>query len=98
MWQHRSVKNIVVIVRRKDILLGLARSWGRGGSDTKHCNRLCFPDCGEFCPVCCCPEPKSPDCQGEEVKTTLVVRSSILGRSEEHTSELQSLRHLVCRL
>src|SRR5262245_64713039 len=24
--------------------------------------------------------------------------SSVLGRSEEHTSELQSLRHLVCRL
>src|SRR5205814_6017124 len=23
---------------------------------------------------------------------------SVLGRSEEHTSELQSLRHLVCRL
>src|ERR1035438_10780111 len=23
---------------------------------------------------------------------------SIMGRSEEHTSELQSLRHLVCRL
>src|ERR1035438_388954 len=25
-------------------------------------------------------------------------RGSIYGRSEEHTSELQSLRHLVCRL
>src|SRR5205814_8093915 len=25
-------------------------------------------------------------------------RLGILGRSEEHTSELQSLRHLVCRL
>src|SRR5947199_6543342 len=24
--------------------------------------------------------------------------TSVLGRSEEHTSELQSLRHLVCRL
>src|SRR5262245_62692123 len=26
------------------------------------------------------------------------VRFDVLGRSEEHTSELQSLRHLVCRL
>src|SRR5262245_65010381 len=25
-------------------------------------------------------------------------REQIMGRSEEHTSELQSLRHLVCRL
>src|ERR1035441_6835859 len=25
-------------------------------------------------------------------------RSHLIGRSEEHTSELQSLRHLVCRL
>src|ERR1039458_5011087 len=25
-------------------------------------------------------------------------RSAVVGRSEEHTSELQSLRHLVCRL
>src|SRR5437899_728144 len=28
----------------------------------------------------------------------LLIRASALGRSEEHTSELQSLRHLVCRL
>src|SRR5262245_62768379 len=26
------------------------------------------------------------------------LRTRVLGRSEEHTSELQSLRHLVCRL
>src|SRR5438045_7360482 len=35
------------------------------------------------------------------VKTTLgptKTSSSIVTRSEEHTSELQSLRHLVCRL
>src|SRR5438045_6794194 len=28
----------------------------------------------------------------------LIVRNTIDNRSEEHTSELQSLRHLVCRL
>src|SRR5438045_8197136 len=28
----------------------------------------------------------------------IVVQSSVVARSEEHTSELQSLRHLVCRL
>src|SRR5205814_8169359 len=27
-----------------------------------------------------------------------VVVAALIGRSEEHTSELQSLRHLVCRL
>src|ERR1035438_8759072 len=27
-----------------------------------------------------------------------VAQNAFLGRSEEHTSELQSLRHLVCRL
>src|SRR5436853_1708431 len=35
-----------------------------------------------------------PDQEGSKV-TDLFVRE---GRSEEHTSELQSLRHLVCRL
>src|SRR5205814_4351428 len=30
--------------------------------------------------------------------TGVVVRCRPIGRSEEHTSELQSLRHLVCRL
>src|SRR5438045_6483947 len=30
--------------------------------------------------------------------TTAGGRSTLLPRSEEHTSELQSLRHLVCRL
>src|SRR5262245_8009696 len=30
--------------------------------------------------------------------TAFVVITIALGRSEEHTSELQSLRHLVCRL
>ena len=29
---------------------------------------------------------------------TVIKGSSTLNRSEEHTSELQSLRHLVCRL
>src|SRR5258705_7961428 len=29
---------------------------------------------------------------------SLVSRASNISRSEEHTSELQSLRHLVCRL
>src|SRR5262245_62592347 len=28
----------------------------------------------------------------------LVIGAGVIGRSEEHTSELQSLRHLVCRL
>src|SRR5437899_9217640 len=37
---------------------------------------------GEHC------QPGSPDPQ----------RSGVVPRSEEHTSELQSLRHLVCRL
>src|SRR5258705_4493989 len=39
-----------------------------------------------------CPGPYSRNCQ-----TFRAPRQS-RGRSEEHTSELQSLRHLVCRL
>src|SRR5258705_8224110 len=35
---------------------------------------------------------------GGGVYTAAKSRSQILARSEEHTSELQSLRHLVCRL
>src|SRR5262245_50519964 len=33
-----------------------------------------------------------------DVETTVAWYQRVLGRSEEHTSELQSLRHLVCRL
>src|SRR5258705_3891379 len=36
--------------------------------------------------------------QYRDVGTKLTVRPTINQRSEEHTSELQSLRHLVCRL
>src|SRR5262245_2970123 len=36
-------------------------------------------------------------CRGE-LEMSMVNPSGFLTRSEEHTSELQSLRHLVCRL
>src|SRR5262245_63379284 len=35
---------------------------------------------------------------GREQASTLDIAKDELPRSEEHTSELQSLRHLVCRL
>src|ERR1035441_9195893 len=34
----------------------------------------------------------------QEATTPITISSAQIGRSEEHTSELQSLRHLVCRL
>src|SRR5437899_4122571 len=37
-------------------------------------------------------------CPFEVSPNSSVLISSLLRRSEEHTSELQSLRHLVCRL
>src|SRR5436853_4466623 len=37
-------------------------------------------------------------CRGADLVTTDVWTSMGFERSEEHTSELQSLRHLVCRL
>src|SRR5258705_2160410 len=37
-------------------------------------------------------------CQALPTSTMSSLRSLIRPRSEEHTSELQSLRHLVCRL
>src|ERR1035438_2611640 len=49
--------------------------------------------------------PSIPQLANTENKTRLSnlgvvvsVRGSVVDRSEEHTSELQSLRHLVCRL
>src|SRR5205814_9403751 len=53
------------------------------------------------------PEPTistSPAVQGSVLKSlanaaaALSARRAVAPRSEEHTSELQSLRHLVCRL
>src|ERR1039458_10779636 len=37
-------------------------------------------------------------CELGWAKEQVIVIDEDLGRSEEHTSELQSLRHLVCRL
>src|SRR5687767_15752882 len=43
--------------------------------------------------------PPSQTLQAEDARLTgPVVRASNAGRSEEHTSELQSLAYLVCRL
>src|SRR5258705_4283057 len=41
---------------------------------------------------------RSPSCHGSPVDFPHVLRRVPVLRSEEHTSELQSLRHLVCRL
>src|SRR5262245_63892785 len=63
------------------------------------CNWCEYPgairDRVEFCPVLAVPAPMR--C---ETATAVRVSAACLqvGRSEEHTSELQSLRHLVCRL
>src|SRR5258705_8332315 len=43
------------------------------------------------------PSRRSPDIRSSRI-TSCKPRSSAILRSEEHTSELQSLRHLVCRL
>src|ERR1035441_6124299 len=40
----------------------------------------------------------NPGFSAAQIKSALVNTASIDARSEEHTSELQSLRHLVCRL
>src|SRR2546425_8021581 len=36
--------------------------------------------------------------RGQPVGTVVLVEVDVVGRSEEHTSELQSLAYLVCRL
>src|SRR5205814_4455624 len=42
---------------------------------------------------------RADDCNGARVHEEREIASSVaVVRSEEHTSELQSLRHLVCRL
>src|SRR5258705_6344500 len=48
--------------------------------------------CGEF--SCAAYNKLCEFCAGSRLKT----RKAYCKRSEEHTSELQSLRHLVCRL
>src|ERR1039458_6565049 len=49
-----------------------------------------------------CVDPDEPNCCPRETSLAawafLKTRLKELNRSEEHTSELQSLRHLVCRL
>src|SRR5687768_18325544 len=43
-------------------------------------------------------EVASRDGEGAPHGIALAVRAAVVARSEEHTSELQSRRHLVCRL
>src|SRR5688572_31833843 len=52
-------------------------------------------------PTCCCSTSRSPPSTwrgGEEFSTRCSRSGTTLGRSEEHTSELQSQSNLVCRL
>src|SRR5262245_62554251 len=44
------------------------------------------------------PPPISPKARLSPVKMMVTTAITLATRSEEHTSELQSLRHLVCRL
>src|SRR5262245_24008444 len=44
-------------------------------------------------------QPNAPDCEWvSTIAGPILSRRAAPARSEEHTSELQSLRHLVCRL
>src|SRR5205823_11834920 len=54
------------------------------------------PSCWFVAPVP--PGVLCADLQRAEVARTQTIRSAFDGRSEEHTSELQSLAYLVCRL
>src|SRR5947199_2600139 len=60
-----------------------------------------MPDCSPIWPGVCpgrcstvSPSRMSPSCRARSTRGGDILD----GRSEEHTSELQSLRHLVCRL
>src|SRR5437899_5962749 len=61
-------------------------------SARKLANFLVFPG---FCVVA---KPGIPGYRGLEMQSIRVLAVDDFARSEEHTSELQSLRHLVCRL
>src|SRR5438045_8231354 len=56
------------------------------------------PGCCSSC--CCYAARRRRPCLGIPASQSVVAitPSSLAARSEEHTSELQSLRHLVCRL
>src|SRR5258705_7808094 len=50
-------------------------------------------------PICSLVSASPDDCRSATLATTTgLVSRAWQSRSEEHTSELQSLRHLVCRL
>src|SRR5262245_66471695 len=59
------------------------------------CNGQCQPFCGET--TANCPQDCKPTCICGDGTCDPSPQMQV-GRSEEHTSELQSLRHLVCRL
>src|SRR5262245_63108875 len=44
------------------------------------------------------PPEHRPGLRRQEDERALLLQHGVRSRSEEHTSELQSLRHLVCRL
>src|ERR1035438_8881688 len=55
----------------------------------------------QFTPMAPAPHSvsRAAACSGDEPSRQLLSSSTVtITRSEEHTSELQSLRHLVCRL
>src|SRR5262245_63954446 len=63
-----------------------SRAWSVGCRCSSSCSQIRFRRCTKFTPA---PKYRSRAC---------CESCTHWNRSEEHTSELQSLRHLVCRL
>src|SRR5690625_6497846 len=68
----------------------------------RRAGRIRFPVCSQFIPRhrCCAPSRYGPRSgfQTSSYPFFLNLANAFLKRSEEHTSELQSRGHLVCRL
>src|SRR5471030_3321804 len=76
-----------------------SRLW-QARHDGYHAARRLRPGAQAFATDVCVPISRLAECVNATQAATaeLNLVAPILGRSEEHTSELQSLRHLVCRL
>src|SRR5437899_7399306 len=70
------------------VILSFERSGRRGQQDKQYANQWCAPVLSA--------QPNGSRLSCERNSRRRTERRS--ARSEEHTSELQSLRHLVCRL
>src|SRR3712207_4675108 len=95
IYDYTIKSNTVAIVTNGTAVLGLGNIGAGAGLPVMEGKALLFKEFGGIDAFPICIDSEDPD---EIIRTVKLIQPVFGGRSEEHTSELQSRQYLVCRL